>query len=247
MARFVSAAAIAAVTLGLGASYSEAEPPPVSSDVEMELTPKKAGTKAHPKGVRLGGLLRFGVPGEGVPAVVLTGGRLLIPRGLRLDGDRYVACKRRLFFPDVEWADECPARSYMGTGTNLSINPVSYAPHIDFINGGSDTIWAFTTYYNPALVQEPFRIKVRHLKGRSWSHELSFRIPEVLQMIGRIPITVPDAFKWKLGGRPYAPKYLVSDRGCPKRGYFKYRGNLAFRHIDGARSVTRYRGRLACR
>lgn len=45
-------------------------------------------------------------------------------------------------------------------------------PRVTFVNGGKRRIWAYTTFYHPALVSQPVAIEIKQLRRRRWAYEL---------------------------------------------------------------------------
>jgi hypothetical protein len=234
----------AVLFIGLSAVATAHARPSSPFDLDLTMAPKKVGSKGHPKAVRIDGRLRFEAKAE---ALVLTGGRLLVPRGIRLNHDRYPVCWRSFVEPPEP---ECSKRTVMGSSVgprNPGQPTFGFLAKVDFVNGGPEGLRVFATYELPAFVQASFRVAVEPLRSPRWAYEVTFKVPEKLQMIGGTRMTVPDEFRWSIGGQAHARRYVVTNRGCPDRGYLPYRGNLTFRSPDDVTITSRYRGRLACR
>ena len=121
------------------------------------------------------------------------------------------------------------------------------APDVSFVNGGARRIWAYTRFFIPAFVQEPIAIDVKRLDGPRWSYELSFEVPQNMQVIVGVPIPVRPRIGFEIGGKPNVPRYLTTSGGCPKRGFRPYEVSLDYRfYPDGPAGTSVDRGRLAC-
>jgi hypothetical protein len=215
----------------------------------VQVTPKRAGTEERPKGVKLSVGFTFPPPADGQDSPTLVGGRLLLPRGFVFNGARYPRCRLKVMRHD-ESVENCPKRSIMGQARGVAYvePPFGSRPTFTVVNGGARRIWLFTTIYNPALVQRPVALNVKPLRGRKWAYELSFEMPEVLQIVAGVPIEVPPTMGFSFGLKPYAREFMAIDRGCPKRGFRRYAGSLSLQRFENRTvTTTDYRGRIACR
>jgi hypothetical protein len=238
----VTAAVALAVT---AATPSSGQEPGMTMTSELRMIPKKAGTKAHPRGVRIFGSLGF-AGHEDDTRPVIAGGRVLLPRGIVYNGGRYPRCRKRTL--RREGRAGCPERSIVGAnrGARADVSPVYPEPDITFVNGGARLIWAYVVYYHPTLIKEPVPIHVRKLRTRRWGYELSFTWPRILQLAVGVPIKAPAAIRLDIGGRKNAPRYLETHGGCPPKGFLPYSASFDFLFPDGTRSTSGDRGRLAC-
>lgn len=207
---------------------------------ELEMLPKQAGTKDRPSGIELHGRLRFSAtPGFELP--VITAGRVLLPRGIAYNGHRYPKCSGAVIRARPK---ECPRRSVMGMNSRPFVETT--VPKVVFYNGGAERIWAYTTHFHPAFVQEPLALDLERLQDPRWGYELSFQVPPGLQVILGAPIGIPS-FLFRIGGKQHAPLYLTTNGGCPKRGFRPYEVSLDYRfHPDGPAGTSIDRGRLVC-
>ncbi|HYI99175.1 MAG TPA: hypothetical protein VEX36_05785 [Thermoleophilaceae bacterium] len=229
---------------GVAGTPAVGQKPGYTFEVKLDVVPRKAGTENRPRGSTLKGRFVAGQPlGQEPP--VITAGRVLLPRGIAYNGDKYPRCSKVTLQND---ADECPKRSIMGAGSgNAYADTVITTPKLVFYNGGANWMYAYTTYFNPAFVQEPVPIQVKRLSGRRWSYEIEFGVPYNLQVIAGVPIT-PSDVPFSVGGKAYARDYLATNAGCPKRGFRPYVVSLDYRfYPDGATGTSVDRGRLACR
>lgn len=234
----------------LDATPAFGQQPPIELKPRFELAIGKSARKADTRRAALSGRIRQVQPGALEPARV-TGGSLWLPRGLAFNFGKAPVCRRSFTHPPGELcaADDSivgrPPSSGRAFDETDEVDGFTDADYV-YVNGGAGQMWAFTVIYNPALVQEPVPIKVRKPRGTRWSHRLDFRIPQILQVVGGIPISL-RSFDVEIDGIELAPGYLTIARHCPKRGHFAYRASLTFLHDDGTVSEAARRGALTCR
>ena len=249
MRRLLASASVALAALATAGGFSPAiaQEPAYTVESDIDMTPRKAGTEERPRGIELAGNLRFTTePGTERP--VITAGRMLLPRGIAYNGHRHPKCSAEAFGRGGASLEHCIDRSTTGAGSTPDfVGMYPFVPRVVFVNGGARRIWAYATFFSPAFVQEPISIGVKRLDGPQWGYELSFQVPANLQVIAGVPITIPH-FRFAIGGKRYAPRYLTTDGGCPKRGFMPYKASFSYRyHPDGPTGEVSDRGRLACK
>jgi hypothetical protein len=236
------AALIAAAVVAAPAS---AQVPETTFESKAKISPKKAGTKKNPRGITLSGSLKFRTVTQGVEPPIITGGDVLIAKGGLWNGGKYATCSKRTMQRD-DSIDNCPKKSIMGSGSGVAFaDTVNAAPKVDFVNGGKSTLWAFTTLYRPALVQEPIAIKIKKQSSKKWAYKASFKVPEVLQVVAGVPVTLRD-FKFKIGGKKYA-KDLLATTSCPKSKKYPYEATAHYLYNTGQTASKDYKGTVACK
>jgi hypothetical protein len=171
-------AAVAATTaLGAGSWPAVTVTPTVS--------PNKAGTSAHPQGVRLTATFHWQTLGAASQPIV-TNFFLLFPKGSRYNGGRVVSCSvGRL---NSAGPSGCPRASILGSGTgDAYADTVITHPQITVVNGGARTVYFYTVLNNPARVAEPV---IGHISPRSgkYAYALSVSVPQNLQIVAGVPI-----------------------------------------------------------
>lgn len=246
----------ALVAAAVVAAPAMAQVPVTEFKSTAKISPKKAGTKKHPRGVQLSGNLKFKTITPGIEPPIITGGDVLIAKGGVWGGGKYPKCSGAAM-RKAQSTDVCPAKSIVGAGSGVAFaDQVDAAPDVVFVNGGKSTLWAFTTLYNPALVQEPIEIKIKKQSGK-WAYKASFRVPKVLQVIGGVPVTLRD-FSFKIGGKfklpgtsktinasKYAP-LLLATTGCPKSKKYPYQATAHYLYNDDTTASRPYNGSVAC-
>jgi hypothetical protein len=238
---------VALVALGLAAAPAMAQEKPVTTFTsKAKVTPKKAGTKKNPKGVQISGSLTFRTITQGVQLPIITGGTVYLPKYGKWNGGKYPTCSGARMRQD-ESIDNCPKKSIMGFGSGRALaDTVDAKPEVDFVNGGKNTLWAFTTLYNPALVQEPIRIAIKKISHPKWGYKATFNVPDVLQIVAGVPITLTD-FSYKIGRKSYA-KDLITTTGCPKSKKYPYQAEARYRYVDlnDLTDKKLYKGTVPC-
>lgn len=162
-------------------------PPPITVRVYPKVTPNRAGTPAHPQGVRLDVRIKVGVP-EGYDPPLLSEIDVWFPRGSRYNGGRYPTCSARTLERDGPAG--CRTASIMGYGGGIARADTTFSyPKITVVNGGQGLVYFYTVLNNPARVQEPVPGVVTKLSGR-WSYKLHVVIPKNLQVVAGIPLVL---------------------------------------------------------
>jgi hypothetical protein len=232
-----------AVLLAGGAS-ANGQLPVASFNSELRIVPKKSGTQAHPKGVRLVGRLAF-VTEAGFEPPRITRVRLRLPRGLVYSAADRDTCTRKTLQSEGG-VDGCPKGSIVGTARG-EIAGADFGSHpaVVLVNAGGHRVWAVTTYFQPALVRELLLVEVRKVRGRRWSHQIIVPVPK--SIVAGVPVAVPSSFTFEIGGQRRARRYLMTDRPCPKRGFRTYEVSIGYEAVDGATGEATRTGQLACR
>ncbi len=209
-----------------------------------QVVPKKAGTKKNPQGVTIKGSLAFKTITQGVEPPIITGGTVYLPKYGKYNGGKYATCSKRTMKRD-DSVKNCPKKSIMGKGSGSALaDTVDARPTVVFVNGGASTLWAFTTLYNPALVQEPIAVKIKKLRHPKWGYKASFQVPKVLQVVAGVPVTL-TSFKYAVGGKSYAKDYIVTT-GCPKSKKYPYQATANYLYNDNTTSKSTYNGTTPC-
>ena len=238
------------------AAPATAQVPETTFTSKAKVTPKKAGTKKNPRGHQLSGSLTFRTVTQGVEPPIITGGDVLIPKGGLWGGGKYKTCSGSRMRA-AQSTDVCSPKSIVGSGNGVAFaDTVNAAPDVVFVNGGKSTLWAFTTLYRPALVQEPIKINIKKQSGK-WAYKASFKVPEVLQVVAGVPVTLRD-FNYKVGGKfkvpgsnktinagKYAP-LLIASTSCPKSNKQPYEATAHYLYNTGQKASKTYKGTIAC-
>lgn len=233
----------ALVAAAVVAAPAAAQQPVTTFESKAKISPKKAGTKKNPRGVRLSGSLKFRTVTQGVEPPIITGGDVLIPKGGLYNGGKYKTCSAKTMRRSQS-VDDCHKHSIMGKGSGRALaDNVDAAPDVVFVNGGKSTLWAFTTLYRPALVQEPIAIKIKKQRGK-WAYKASFKVPKILQIVAGVPVSLQD-FKFNIGGKKYAKEFFATT-SCPKNKKHPYQATASYLYNDGSTDKKTYKSTVAC-
>jgi hypothetical protein len=249
---------LAVATASLAAAPAAAQIPETTFKSQSRIAPKKAGTPKKPRGIQLAGKMTFKTVTQGIEEPIVTGGDILIARGAQWNGGKYRRCSGALMRRS-QGVQRCPKGSIVGSGSGVAYaDRVDAAPDVVFVNGGKSTLWAFTTLYNPAIVQEPIRIKIKKQRGKKWAYKASFRVPKVLQIIGGVPVTL-RSFNYKIGGKfklpgqrkvtnakRYAPR-LLATTSCPKSGKYRAQATAHYLYNTGQKGKSTVKSTVRCR
>lgn len=235
----------ALVAAAVAAAPVAAQDKPVTEFTSTaKVTPKKAGTKKKPQGVKLTGKITVNTITQGVEPPIVTGGDVLLPKAGNWNGGKYKSCSGTVMRRN-QGVGKCDKKSIMGKGSGVAFaDTVDAKPDIVFVNGGKSTLWAFTTLYNPALVREPVAIKIKKLSSPKWGYRATFKVPEVLQVVAGIPITL-RSLKFEIGGKSYA-KNLIETTSCPKSKKWPYEATANYLYNDGTRTSSKYSSTVPC-
>lgn len=239
----LSAAASVAVAVAAAPAAAQDEPPTPKFVSKAKVKPMKAGTKKRPRGVKIVGAIRIGdTPGWERP--IVTGGTVFLPKHGRYNGGKYPKCSKRTL--NRRGPKGCPKKSIMGSGSgSADADGVDAKPDVVFVNGGRTTVWAYTTLYNPAFVQEPVKIAVRKIRHRRWGYKVNFNVPRVLQVVAGVPVAL-ESLRYSIGRKPYARNYIVTT-GCPRSKRYPYMATARFLFSTGDRRQSKFRGSVRCR
>ncbi|MEX1141389.1 MAG: hypothetical protein WD993_05075 [Thermoleophilaceae bacterium] len=236
----IAAAVVLIGWLGVAPAAGQDGVPDTKLSAKATATPSKAGTKRNPRGLAIKATARIdSEPGFERP--VVTGVDILVGKGLVWNADDYAKCTKRVL--DREGPKGCPRRSIMGQA-RVTARADTVAVHADvvFFNGGWKRTFAYTTLYNPALVQEAIVVKRTKARGR-WAHRESLRVPKSLQVVAGVPIQVTGA-KMRIGGKRYARDYITSS-SCPKGGW-RYRATVHYLFATGKAGRDTFDGSIRC-
>jgi hypothetical protein len=248
--RYVAVVAIATAAIAASQALAIAQPPP-APDPELSTTlslfPVASPTRGS-VGTQLTGRLTLGLPdaSEYDDPAGLVGWRLLLPRGLEFNGDRYPICSGAAM-RKAQSVGICPKRAIVGSGHRSFIEDEAWpVPTITYVNGGARRIWAFVTLYHPALVRDAVAINIRPLRSRRWAYELTLDLPLVLRLVAGVPVII-RTLDLGLGGQARAAKYLTVTHACPNRDFRGYRASATYQRKAGPITVSHDRGRMPCR
>jgi len=200
----VGGATLAVVLVAAAAALAATTWPTVKLTPTVSST--KAGTKKHPKGVKLTSLITWQKLGAAKQPVV-TSFQLWFPKGSLYRGGKYPSCSRSKI---AGGPSRCPSGSIMGSGSGTAYASTTKThPKITVVNGGRKIIWFYTVLNNPARVREPVKGSLTSLKGK-YAYKLNVNVPKTLQIVAGTPIEL-TLLKVTAGGKGT----WLSTTGCP--------------------------------
>jgi len=232
---------IVAIAAAVAVAPATAQLPDTGVKVNAKVTPKKAGTKKKPKGVKLSGKVQWSTE-AGFEPPVITAANVLISKGGVYNGGKYAKCSKKKLQRDGG-PNNCPKKSIMGKASGLALaDTVPTKPKVVIVNGGAKSSFLYTTLYHPALVQEPVPVSVKKQSGK-WAYRLRITVPENLLIVAGVPIAL-KTFNFSVGGKKYAPKYIATT-SCPKGGY-SFQLQTFYRYNDGSTNSSKFTDRVPC-
>jgi hypothetical protein len=162
---------------------------PIQLSVDAKVTPNKAGSTAHPQGVRIDVRAHIKIP-EAYDPPLVDSVDVWFPMGGRYNGARYPTCTENVLAR--RGTRGCPPGSLMGSGSGkATADTVFTYPKITVVNGGAGKVFFYTVLTNPARVQAPVPGTITRLSGK-WSYKLHTTIPRQLQIVAGIPIVLRE-------------------------------------------------------
>jgi hypothetical protein len=205
----LAAGVLAAVALGQeGGSIQMA--------VTVKVTPSKAGTPSHPRGIEIKARGRIDTPAA-TAALVARSFDVWLPKGWVYNGAKHPACA--LATLNRGGPASCPPESIMGgpVGGNGPVEDFSPPPRVTVINGGPTKMYFYVVFQIPARVQAAVLGTITKLSSSRWSYRLHADNPGSLQIVAGIPIT-PSLFGASLGRRDW-----ITTTSCPRDNLWRYR------------------------
>jgi hypothetical protein len=205
----------------------------------MALSPANGGTAAHPQGHKVSVKITITTLGDELHPVV-TGLELWYGRGIEFHRDRVPVCTIKTL--NQMGPDGCPAKSHVGLspGGAIASDDLGPNPTFNFINGPGGTLVPYTVLQRPARVRAPLTAKVVHNPRSRFPNRDLWDVPDVLQVVAGIPITLSD-ITMQFGGQSWAKDYIATT-GCPKGGW-----EFRVRVRTDTAGVLETTGRAPCR
>jgi hypothetical protein len=238
-------ALIAVLAIGaIAVAPSVAQAPQTSVTVNAKVSPNKAGTPKKPQGVTLSANVKWSSE-EGIEPPIITKFDVLIAKGGVYNGGKYPKCSMAV--ANRSGPSACPKKSIMGTATGEAFaDTVITRPKVTFINGGSNSICAYTVLTNPALVETCVPVKIQKLSGDpKWGYRVQAAVPEQLQVVAGVPIALRD-LSFKVGGKSWAKDYIATT-SCPNSRKWGFQVKTFYEYEDGSTSSSEFADSVPCR
>jgi hypothetical protein len=208
---------------------------PIKISAIVKVTPNKAGTPAHPQGVRIDVQARIDIPHDFDPPLVQTVD-VWFPKGGLYNGQKYPTCSFSLMAH--KGVGVCPPKSIMGHGSGVAdADGVKSYPTLTVVNGGPTKVYFYVVLKVPARVQEPIAATITKVNSPRWSYKLHAEIPRNLQIVAGIPLRL-QTFHSVVGRGDW-----VATTGCPSDHKWKY--HVETRYDSG--QVVFTNGSVPCR
>ncbi|HEY6762863.1 MAG TPA: hypothetical protein VI318_25395 [Baekduia sp.] len=212
---------------------------PTQFTATATVSPNKAGTKKKPQGVKLTFNAKWVTSGD-VEHPIITSGDVNIPKGGLYNGGKFPSCSAATL--SHGGPSKCPAKSIMGSGTGDALaDTVHTAPKITVVNGGASRIYFWTVLQNPARVQAAVPATIKKDTSGKWSYKVHFDVPESLQIVAGVPITL-NTLKVTVGGKAWAKDYIATT-SCPSNKKWQY---SATANLSTGGSIS-YNGSTPCK
>lgn len=148
--------------------------------INATVTPPRAGSSTHPRGVRLALAVAFA---GASPVREIS---VAFPAGNLYRGGSYPACGVAVLERDGPGG--CPTRSVMGAGTaTAEAAGVTVKAPLVVINGGAHRVLLYITANNPVALQVVAIGSITRNAGSS-SYRLTLHVPAELQQIAGAPV-----------------------------------------------------------
>ena len=225
-----AAAALAVAALAFGQDVV-----PIKISAVVKVTPNKAGTPAHPQGVKIDVRARIDIPHDVEPPLVKTVD-VWFPKGGLYNGGKFPTCGFAAM--QRRGVGICPARSIMGHGRGTAdADGVKTYPTLTVVNGGPTKVYFYVVLRSPARVQEPIEATISKVNSPRWSYKLHAEIPRNLQIVAGIPLRL-ETFHSIVGREDW-----VASTGCPSDHRWKYHVETSY----NSGQVVNTDGSVACR
>lgn len=210
-------------------------------DIDSHVTPVLRAFTPKTTSATLSVNLAFHGP-NGQPADTLTQAILKFTYGAKLHGELFPSCSATQIRNHVK----CPKSSQIGSGNALGVlgggtdNPTEEPITVKLYNGPKGKSITFLIKGDaPAVINVPFDAPLKTFKTGSYNYQLTVNVPDILQIVAGIPISL-DHFNVKVGA---SRKVHGKKRGyietliCPPLALVPIQGDFGFLnanpfHID---------------
>jgi hypothetical protein len=185
----------ATLALSLLGAQSASAGVPTTVNIDAHITPLIRIFSPKPQTATLAINLKFQGQ-DGQPAATLTKAVLNFPFGAHLNGQFFPACSADM----IRNHKPCPKGSLIGTGkARGALGDAIEDLTVKLYNGkGGKSITFFLEGDRPAVIAVPFDAPLRTFKSGDWNYDLTVNVPEILQRIVGIDVSL-DYFNVKVG------------------------------------------------
>jgi hypothetical protein len=235
----VAVLALAAVFV-VPALAQDPNQPSTSVTFQGSVSPKKAGTKKHPQGVKLGFKVHWSTQ-AGFEPPIITAATAILPKGGVYNGGKYPKCSATTL--NRKGLKGCPAHSIMGTAKSTAFADTTIThPKVTFVNGGKNKMCFFAQLTNPARVNLCAPATITRLGNGGYRVRIT--VPEALQVVAGVPIALTD-FNGTIGGKAYARDYIATT-SCPKSKKYEFSVETTYLYSDNHSETSPYKDSVPC-
>lgn len=226
---------VVGAVLGIAALASGQDVVPIKWTADVKITPNKAGTPSHPRGVVVDVRAKIHIPDDYDPPLIESVTVWIGPGGV-YNGAKFPSCNFKAL--QRSGPSACPARSIVGRATvTASADGVKTYPKITIVNGGATKFYFYGVLSYPARLREAMPVTVTRLTSGPWKYRWHFKIPRHLQIVAGIPLRA-EAFHGIFGREDW-----LASTSCPQDG--RWRGFGEVRYSSG--QVVSARQSVPCR
>ena len=209
----------AAAILGVATLAFGQDVVPITWTASVKVTPNRAGTPSHPRGVVVDVRARIHIPDDYDPPLIESV-TVWVGEGGIYSGAKFPTCNFQALRRSGPKA--CPARSIVGRATvTASADGVKTYPKITIVNGGATKFYFYGVLNYPARLREALPVTVTRLTSGPWKYRWHFKIPRHLQIVAGVPLRA-EAFHGIFGRGDW-----LASTSCPQdrrwRGYGEVR------------------------
>jgi hypothetical protein len=225
----------AAALLGVVTLASGQDIVPIKVWSKVTVTPNKAGTPAHPRGVIIDVRVKVDIPHDYEPPL----GKTLdvwISKGALYNGHKWPTCSEASLARSG--VRNCPKASIVGHGTAVAdADGVKSYPKSIIVNGGAKKFYVYAMLSTPARVRQTIVVNVIKLNSPRWSYRLHSDIPRNVQIVAGVPLRL-ESFHVVVGRGDW-----WASISCPADHRWRYHAEGVF----ASGQVVTNDGTVACR
>lgn len=211
---------------------------PTSITIKAKATPNNGGSKAKPQGHKVTADVKVTTSGD-VEHPIVQSGEIYFPKGGKYQGEKYTKCASATL--SRGGPDACPPKSNIGSGSgSASADTVEAGPKVQVFNGGKNLTLAYVTLQRPARVRAVVQGKLTPQSGQ-WSYKLHFDIPQTLQVVAGVPITLNSLHI--VAGYTKAAKDIIATTSCGAGNKWPFKVDL---HLSTGATTT-YTSSVTCK
>ncbi len=212
---------------------------PIQVVATVKVTPDKAGTPSHPRGIQIDTRGTISTADERAPLMPRSVD-VWLPKDWHYNGAKHPVCTLAMLTDGGPRA--CPPESIVGVGDlgyhRAGDGDTTFSHRgLTIINGGRTKMYFWIVIQDPARVQAAVPGTLTKLSSPLWSYRLHADVPSSLQVVATIPVAL-NFFRWHTVGGDW-----VTTTHCPHDHRWRY--HLRMTHTSG--QVVDTDGSVPCR